>query len=255
MLERIDARDLELVEEQLHLLRAETGNAEHVEETGRHLRLQLVERFRAARPRQLLDLLRDAAADAAHALQLTALDQPLELLPQARKESRRVLVGADLERVLAGDLEERCHLLQDRRDLLRPHRIRGRLRLCGHLGRSLGGAPARAGRRRGGSGLRLAALRRTGLRSGRGLPRPLHTGRLLRGDRRGFHRSRLGRSSRTGGGAAPLPGRNRALAGTFPLHLYTDLRLTCRPKAPEPLATTCHQRKSATTVAAPGGSL
>lgn len=104
------------------LLRAQPGDLQHLHESGRHRGAELFQEFEPPRASQLRDLGGEGLADSLYAAQFTGLDQARELRFLYRlKGAGAALVGADLERILAREFEQRGDLRERIGDLVFGH--------------------------------------------------------------------------------------------------------------------------------------
>ena len=117
-LERIDRGDLQLLIEDLHPLRPEPLDAEHVQQPRRKRLPEQLVFGRRSRAHHVGDDLGDALADPLDLREPALLRQRAEVVGDALEDSRGVVEGPGLERIRSQELQEGPHLLQVRCNLL-----------------------------------------------------------------------------------------------------------------------------------------
>src|ERR1700693_3667898 len=116
--ERVDA---EGVVKLLDLARAESRDPQALSEARRKTGAELIVEGERPRPEEGLDVGKEAGPDPRCLQELAARDGCLEVPGESENRPRAVLVGADLERILAGKLQHRRDLLEHARDLFGIH--------------------------------------------------------------------------------------------------------------------------------------
>ena len=120
-LELLDAFDPELLVQSLDFFWAETGNRQHGDEPGRHRGLQLVVVPQLPGRDEFGDFLLEGLADSFHLAKPLLRDDFVERLVETLKGSGGVLIGANLERVFALQIEQHPDVHQNGRDLVFVH--------------------------------------------------------------------------------------------------------------------------------------
>ena len=113
--------DGELRPERADLLGSEAGDLHDLEETGRDRSLELLVERQDAVAAERRDLVDERLAEPGDLGQLAAVDQLAEVLGQVLEDAGARGVGADLERVLPGQLQQGGDLVEDGRDVVLLH--------------------------------------------------------------------------------------------------------------------------------------
>ena len=109
------------MQEELHRLRPNAGNLQHLPDIRGHLLFQVFIVSQPAGGHQVPDLGRQGAADARDLLQAAFPDQVLDVEAGVLQHPGRVPVGPGLEGVLAQYFEEFCNLVENPADFLVSH--------------------------------------------------------------------------------------------------------------------------------------
>ena len=109
--------DVQLRPKRADFLRSEPGNLDDLEQTGRNARLELLVERQDAIAVERGDLVDQRLAHAGDFLQLVRGDQFAQILGERFQRAGAGGIRADLERVLARQLQQRRDLIEDRGDL------------------------------------------------------------------------------------------------------------------------------------------
>ena len=116
LLQFIDARQPQFPHDQRHLLGAQPGDVDHIQHAGRVLLGQFAMQLAGPSLDDFQSLLGNGLADALHLLQLAPAGDALQALGQLPHHVHGLAVGANLEGVLALDLQQIGDLLEDQGD-------------------------------------------------------------------------------------------------------------------------------------------
>jgi hypothetical protein len=122
-----ERRDLEFFVEGFDFFRTEAGNVEKFEQFRRELRDQFVVVGKLSRGDEGRDFFAEGVADPRDAFQFIFADERSKVVFEHFKGARTVVVGADLERIFALELEQKSDALEDVNDLVAGDRRHGEI--------------------------------------------------------------------------------------------------------------------------------